>query len=89
MQTNTFKTLLTNKMQLLPLDVAAFWLPDPSLRVPDGTLIIFHDSDAWYANPAFRRFLAHSERMWGDDEIMRGSFDPVPAIVVFRYRHGR
>lgn len=74
---------------LLPLDVAAFWLPDPSLRVPDGTLIIFHDSDAWYANPAFRRFLAHSERMWGDDEIMRGSFDPAPAIVVFRYRHGR
>jgi len=81
--------LLRLVWHLLPLDAAAFWLPLPSLTVPDGTLVVFYENDDWYANPAFRRFLAHSERLWdADDAIMQGSFDPVPAIVAFRYRHG-
>lgn len=81
--------LLRLVWHLLPLDAAAFWLPDPSTPVPEGSLIVFYASDDWHSNPVFRRFLARSQRLWGGDTIMRGSFDPAPEIVAFRYHDGR
>ncbi len=72
---------------LLPLNTAALWSADPGAPIPEGCLIVFYDSDAWRRDPAMRRLLARSERIWPNDVVMRSGFERDDEAIVFRYRH--
>jgi hypothetical protein len=74
---------------LLPLNTAALWIADPGTPLPEGCLVVFYDSDAWHRDPAMRRLLARSERIWPSDVVMRSGFERGDEVVVFRYRHAR
>lgn len=79
--------LLRLMWHLQPLNTAALWRADTATRLPEGCLIVFYASDAWYRDPAMRRLLARSERVWPHDTVMNSGFESGDEFVVFRYRH--
>src|SRR5690606_12480151 len=55
-------SLLRMIWHLQPLNAAPFWHAAGFGRsLPEDTVIVFHASDAWHANPTIRRLLEHSE----------------------------
>lgn len=72
---------------LLPLNVGALSLATPIAgAIPDGSVLVFYESDAWHQNPVWRRMLAHSERIYPSASVMANGFEHIP-LAVFRYRH--
>jgi len=53
--------------------------------LPDGCIIASYRSEAWHEDPALRRLLAASERLWPNAAIHVGDFES-HRLVVFRYR---
>lgn len=74
---------------LQPLNAAPFWHAARfGMSLPEGTVIVFQASDAWYANPTMRRLLADSERLGAHGSLHADGFE-VPDTVVFRFHHAR
>ena len=72
---------------LLPRNAGAFWHAKPfGAALPEGTLIVFHASDAWYSNPAMRKLLAHSQRVQVPGSLFADGYDG-NEVVVFRYHY--
>jgi len=73
---------------LLPLNVGLLAAAMPHAHsIPDGTIIVFYQSDAWRQSHGLRRLLAHSTRLYGDaDVVMADGFEP-QSLVAFRYHH--
>ncbi|MBN8728152.1 MAG: hypothetical protein J0H15_10705 [Xanthomonadales bacterium] len=84
---NGYETLRL-EWHMLPLNVGLLAAALPHAHsIPDGSVIVFYQSDAWRRNPALRRLLAHSTRLRADaDVVMAEGFEAEP-LVVFRYRH--
>ena len=74
---------------MLPRNVAALaYAVWPGNALPDGTLIVFFDSDDWRTKDFWRRLLAHSEHLATSQSIHGDSFDNT-RLVVFRFHYGR
>lgn len=86
-QSSSRYSVLRLMWHLLPLNTAPLWSADPGAPLPEGCLIVFYDSDAWRRDPAMRRLLARSERIWPDGVLMRSGFERDDEAIVFRYRH--
>jgi len=56
--------------------------------IPDGSLIVFFDTDEWRTQGAWRRTLAHSEHLATSASIHGDSFED-DRLVVFRFHRGR
>ncbi len=88
-QSDSGYSVLRLSWHLLPRNVGAFWHARPlGLALPEGTLIVFHASDAWYRDPATRKLLAHSQRLHAAGSMFADGFDE-PDSVVFRYHYAR
>lgn len=82
-------SLLRMIWHLQPLNVAPFWHAAGFGRsLPEGTLIVFHASDAWHANPTVRSLLEDSERLSAPGILQADGFEAADTII-FRFRHGR
>jgi hypothetical protein len=80
-------SLLRMIWHLQPLNVAPFWHAAGFGRsLPEGTLIVFHASDAWHANPTVRSLLEDSVRVNAPGVIHVDGFD-TPDTVTFRFQH--
>jgi hypothetical protein len=86
-QSSSGYSVLRLMWHLLPLNTAALWSANPGAPLPEGCLIVFYDSDAWRRDPAMRRLLARSERIWPNGVLMKSGFEGDGEVVVFRYRH--
>lgn len=74
---------------LLPRNAAAYAhaaFLGPS--IPEGSLIVFFDTDEWRTQGGWRRLLAHSEHLATSASIHGDSFED-DRLVVFRFHHGR
>jgi len=80
-------SLLRLMWHLQPLNTAALWRADTATHLPDGCLIVFYATDAWYSDPSMRRLLAHSKRVWPQGVLMKSGFEGDDEVIVFRYRH--
>jgi hypothetical protein len=56
--------------------------------IPEGSLIVFFDTDEWRTQGSWRRLLAHSEHLATSASIHGDSFED-DRLVVFRFHHGR
>lgn len=82
-------SLLRMIWHLQPLNVAPFWHAAGFGRsLPEGTLIVFHASDAWHANPTVRGLLADSVRVNAPDVIHVDGYDTADTVI-FRFHHVR
>ncbi len=74
---------------LLPLNVGEFALTKVvGVAMPEGSVIVFFDNDAWRENASVRALLAHSQRMHASAALHADGFDD-QRLVVFRYHHAR
>lgn len=72
---------------LLPMNAGELAQALPlGVPLPDDSLIVFLDSNAWRSDPAMRALLAHSQRLEPAAVSNDNGFDP-DRLVVFRYRH--
>jgi hypothetical protein len=79
--------LLRMIWHLLPLNVGAFaYAAQAGVALPEGSVIVFYSSDAWYRSAAMRTLLAHSQRIAIADAVLTNGFDG-SRLVVFRYHH--
>lgn len=89
LQADTHYLWLRLAWHLLPRNVAPLGLALQSgVPLPEGCIIVFHDSEAWHENPALRRLLSASERVWPNTAIHAGDFES-HRLVVFRYHRVR
>lgn len=74
---------------LLPLNVGGLSVAAPfDSGLPEGSLVVFYDSDAWRSNPDLRELLADSQRVTSVASVFNGSFEGSP-LVVFRFHHAQ
>jgi len=72
---------------LQPLNVGAFGLAAAEREpIPEDTILVFLQTDVWRANPAVRRHVSESERMFPGDVIHSDGFER-PDLLMFRVRH--
>lgn len=80
--------MLRLNWHLLPLNVGALMLALPYMAaLPEGSLIVFYESDAWASNHGLRKLLEHSQRIHAGGAVHLDGFDEQPHLVVFRYHH--
>ena len=80
--------MLRLNWHLLPLNVGALMLALPyAAALPEGSLIVFYDSDAWASNKGLRKLLEHSQRVYPHREAVHVDGFDERRLVVFRYRH--
>lgn len=59
-------------------------------ELPEGCVLVFLDTDAWYRDPALRALLAKSQRITSTDpHAVHASGFEGSRIVLYRYRHAR
>ena len=82
--------LLRMIWHLLPLNAASYVQAVfvAGSAIPDGSLIVFFDTDEWRTQGQWRRMLAHSEHLATSVSIHGDSFED-DRLVVFRFRRGR
>jgi len=74
---------------LLPLNVGELVQTKiGSVAIPEGSVIVFFDNDAWHDDAAVRALLARSRRVHAAAALHADGFDE-QRLVVFRYRHAR
>lgn len=82
-------SLLRMIWHLQPLNAAPFWHAAGFGRsLPEDTVIVFHASDAWHANPTIRRLLEHSDRLAAPGILHADGFES-PDTVAYRFHHAR
>jgi len=57
------------------------------MALPEGSLIVFYDTDEWRTRSYWRSLLAHSEHLASSGSIHGDGFED-ERVVVFRFRHG-
>jgi hypothetical protein len=56
--------------------------------LPERTLIVFYQSDAWRTDASWRKFLKYSDHLSTSDSIHSDAFENEP-VAVFRFHHAR
>jgi hypothetical protein len=74
---------------LVPRNAAAFWHARRfGSALPEGTVIVFYASDAWYRDPAMRKLIAHSQRLYAPPSMFADGVEDSD-VVAFRYHYAR
>lgn len=82
-------SLLRMIWHMQPLNAAPFWhAAGFGQSLPEGTVIVFHASDAWRTNPTIGRLLEHSERIAAPGVVRADGFEAADTVV-YRFHHAR